>query len=56
MTYKIYPEIIFGHKKKPFDIEWLLYNFKKKNYSISETLMVLTIPLSLIGIAARLIK
>ena len=47
----------FGQKKA---VKIILTAFNigkfKTNYSISETLMVLTIPLSLIGIAARLIR
>ena len=42
--------------KKPSILMAFYFYFQYENYSISETLMVLTIPLSLIGIAARLIK
>ncbi len=42
--------------KKPLKKLSGFFMYLKKCYSISETLIVLTIPLSLIGIAARLIK
>ncbi len=44
-------------KKHFFDgFLYSINGVKREDYSISETLIVFTIPLSLIGIAARLIK